>query len=70
MNNNNIYDILPWQLFDVVRYIFCICIREYGSTLYVGIARKKKGRPCISIASGKLKSLLIYTDKLKYTYNL
>ena len=55
----------------------CLCIgcvityiREYGSTLYVGMARKKNGRPCISIASGKLKPLLIYTDKVKYTYNL
>ena len=47
-------------------------IREYGSILYVGMAQKKNGRPCISIASGKLKSLLIYTDTLKYTctYNL
>ena len=45
-------------------------IREYGSTLYVGMARKKNGRPYISIASGKLKSLVIYTYKLKYTYNL
>ena len=31
---------------------------------------KTKGRPCISIASCKLKPLLIYTDKLKYAYNL
>ena len=45
-------------------------IREYGSTLYVGMAREKNGRPCISIESGKPKSLLIYTDKLKYRYNL
>ena len=45
-------------------------IREYGSTLFVGMAWKTNGRPFISIASGKLKSLLIYTDKLKYTYNL
>ena len=53
-------------------YILCLTatIREYGSTLYVGMARNKHSRPCISIASGKLKSLLIYTDKLKYTYNL
>ena len=42
-------------------------IREYGSTLYVGMARKKNGRPYISIANGKLKSLVIYTNKLKYT---
>ena len=34
-------------------------IREYGSTLYVGMARKKNGRPYISIANGKLKSLVI-----------
>ena len=38
-------------------------IREYGSTLYVGMARKKNGRPYISIANGKLKSLVIYTNK-------
>ena len=31
-------------------------IREYGSTLYVGMARKNNGCPYISIASGKLKS--------------
>ena len=37
-------------------------IREYGSTLYVGMARKKNGRPYISIASDELKSLVIYTD--------
>ena len=54
----------------MINIIVFLCIREYGSTLYVGMARKKHGRPCISIASGKLKSLLIYTDKLKYTYNL
>ena len=45
-------------------------IREYGSTLCRDGQENKNGRPCISIASGKLKSLLIYTDKLKYTYNL
>ena len=49
-------------------YYIYIYIREYGSTLYVGMARKKYGRPYISIASGKLKSLVIYTYKLKYTY--
>ena len=38
-------------------------IREYGSTLYVGMARKKNGRPYISIASDDLKSLVIYTEK-------
>ena len=44
-------------------------IREYGSTLCRDDP-EKNGHPCISIASGTLKSLLIYTDKLKYTYNL
>ena len=34
------------------------CIREYGSTLYVGMAWKNNGRPYISIASDELKSLL------------
>ena len=43
-------------------------IREYGSTLYVGMARKKNGRPCISIASDELKSLVIYTHKFLYTH--
>ena len=43
--------------------IIFIYIREYGSTLYVGMARKKNGRPYISIANGKLKSLVIYTNK-------
>ena len=33
-------------------------IREYGSTLYVGMAPKKNGRPYISIGSDELKSLL------------
>ena len=45
-----------------------VCIREYGSTLYVGMARKKNGRPCISIASDELKSLVIYTHKFLYTH--
>ena len=40
------------------------------STLYVGMARKKNGRPCISIASGKLKSLLLYTDKFVFVLKL
>ena len=40
-----------------------IFIREYGSTLYVGMARKKNGCPYISIASDELKSLVLYTDK-------
>ena len=38
-------------------------IREYGSTLYVGKAREKNGRPYISIASDELKSLVIYRYK-------
>ena len=38
-------------------------IREYGSTLYVGMARKQNGHLYISIASDELKSLVIYTDK-------
>ena len=54
-----------WQVFydsfDVK--ISLSTIREYGSTLYVGMARKKNGRPYISIASDELKSLIIYTDK-------
>ena len=39
----------------------CTYIREYGSTFYVGMARKRNGRPYISIASDELKSLVIYT---------
>ena len=46
-----------------VFYYSYIIIREYGSTLYVGMARKKNGCPYISIANGKLKSLVIYTNK-------
>ena len=43
-----------------------ICIREYGSTLYVGMAQKTNGRSYISI---DLKSLVIYTDRfLIHTY--
>ena len=55
-------------------YIFSTCtyygnvIREYGSTLYVGMTRKKNGRPCISIASDELKSLVIHTHKFLYTH--
>ena len=48
--------------------VIIIIIREYGSTLYVGMARKKNGRPCISIASDELKSLVIYTHKFLYTH--
>ena len=40
-----------------------IVIREYDSTLYVGMAPKTNGRPYISIAIDELKSLVIYTDK-------
>ena len=40
-------------------FLVCHFIREYGSTLYVGMARKKNGRLYISIASDELKSLLI-----------
>ena len=39
--------------------VIIIIIREYGSTLYVGMARKKNDRPYISIASDELKSLVI-----------
>ena len=49
---------------NIVDNAYCIIIiRENGSTLYIGMARKKNGRPYISIASGELKSLVIYTDK-------
>ena len=40
---------------------YSIYIREYGSTLYVGMAWEKNGCPYIS--SDELKSLVIYTDK-------
>ena len=43
--------------------MYSVCIREYGSTLYVGMPRKKNGRPYISIAIDDLKSLVIYTDR-------
>ena len=48
--------------------MYIAIIREYGSTLYVGMARKKNGRPYISIASDELKSLVIYTNKFLYTH--
>ena len=51
------------NLYIIHIYTINIDIREYGSTLYVGMARKKNGRPYISIASDELKSLVIYTDK-------
>ena len=56
-----------YVLYIIIIGLIIIIIREYGSTLYVGMARKKNGRPYISIANGKLKSLVIYTNKLKYT---
>ena len=37
-------------------------IREYGSTLYVGMAPKKNGRPYISIGTNELKSLQIHVS--------
>ena len=48
-------------------YYMCMCtcitimciIREYGSTLYVGMAQNENSRP--TIASDELKSLVIYT---------
>ena len=55
---------IPTSSFIFIENVFYYsCIREYGSTLYVGMARKKNGRPYISIASDELKSLVIYTDK-------
>ena len=62
--------IYMYYIIYIYIYIYNIYISECTVVLYVGMARKKKGRPYISIASGKLKSLLIYTYKLKYTYNL
>ena len=41
----------------------CMYVSESTVVLYVGMARKKNGRPYISIASDELKSLVIYTDK-------
>ena len=42
-------------------------IREYGSTLYVGMAREKNC--CHTVASDQLKSLVVYTDRfLIHTY--
>ena len=37
-------------------------IREYGSTLYVGMAQKKMAAHTNSIASDELNSLVIYTE--------
>ena len=47
----------------ICEYDALLTIREYGSTLYVGMAPKKNGRPYISIASDELKSLVIYADR-------
>ena len=49
----------------IIIYIYTyIYIREY-----VGMARKKNGRPYISIASDELKSLVIYTHMFLYTHS-
>ena len=48
----------------IIQHICYRCIREYGSTVYVGMARKENGRPYISIASDELNSVVIYTYKL------
>ena len=50
-------------VYDIIHKPNSLTIREYGSTLYVGMAWKKNGRPYISIASDDLKSLVIYTDR-------
>ena len=50
--------------FSSIAFTVITTIRDYGSTVYVGMARKQNGRPYISIASDELKSLVIYTDKL------
>ena len=49
----------------------CICIHVYVYYIYIYISEstlcrdgpEKNGRPYISIANGKLKSLVIYTNK-------
>ena len=58
--------ILYIYIYNYINYVYNI--REYGSTLYVGMAPKKNGRPYISIASDTLKSLVIHTDNFKYTH--
>ena len=46
----------------------CVCISESTVVLSMyGWPGTKNGCPYISIAKGKLKSLVIYTNKLKYT---
>ena len=62
------------QKFSIFSNTHSICISEYGSTLYVGMVWKKNGHPYISIANGKLKSLVIYTNihnlqYIEYFYN-
>ena len=47
----------------ITTLMWLLPIREYGSTLYVGMARKKHGRLYISIANDDMKSLVIYTDR-------
>ena len=48
-----------------------IIIRKYGSTLHVRLVQKNMAAHVFQLqVVAKLKSLLIYTDKLKYTYNL
>ena len=64
--NNNYYYKAQYMYNNYI-IIYILIIREYGSTLYVGMARKKNGCPYISIVNGKLESLVIYTNKLKCT---
>ena len=46
---------------NIVDNAYCIIIiRENGSTLYIGMAREKNGRPYISIASSELFISSIY----------
>ena len=63
---------LSTQIFDETEVLFqdsylneLLIIADYlsESTVVLGMARKKNGRPYISIANGKLKSLVIYTNK-------
>ena len=68
MNNHNIHVATALHTYSTTTLIsvtkLAYLIREYGSTLYVGMAPKKNGHPYISIASDELKSLVIYTDRL------
>ena len=63
--NYKTHHIIWWfHIMEVEQYLFVKSnIREYGSTLYVGMAWEKNGGLYISIASDELKSLVIYTDK-------